>query len=73
MIIRFVTLSMSRSEFLSLLAVCSTSTISRQCGTKDFVVYSCFIFARVRETLLVLSQMAVAGASLVCAQKTISG
>jgi hypothetical protein len=65
--------SMSQSEFLSLIAVCSILVISRQCGTNDIVVYSCSIFVRARETLLVLGQIAVAGASFVCAQETLSG
>jgi hypothetical protein len=64
---------MSQSEFLSLSAVCSILAISRQCRTKDFVVYSCSTITRVSEALLVLGQVFVAGAPFVCAQETLSG
>jgi hypothetical protein len=65
LIIISVTLSMSQSEFLSLTAVCSISAISRQYGTKDFIVYSCSSIVLIREIFLVLGQMIVAGASFV--------
>ena len=68
-----MTLSMSQSEFLSLTAVCSISTIKRQYGTKDLVVYSCSIMVLIREILLVLGQVIVSGASFGCAQETSSG
>ena len=38
--------------------------ISRQCGTKNFAVYSCGTIFLTREVLLVLSQVAIAGAFL---------
>lgn len=70
----FVTLvSMSQSEFLSLTAVCPIPAISRQCGTNDVFVYSCSSLVRIRETLIVLAQVAVAGESFVCPQEIPSG
>jgi hypothetical protein len=37
-----------------------------------FSVYSCSSLVRVREILIVLGQVAVGGASFVCAQETLS-
>lgn len=67
-----MTLSMSQSEFFFFTAVCSIPVISRRCGTNEFVVYRCSNFVRLRETLMVLGQVAVACASFVCAQETLS-